>query len=68
VAATRVVLALDALAELDREVSMVVAQAESATATVDPVVVEGLRIGLAQLQRVRIHVVASGLVEGADGN
>ena len=62
-AATRVVLALDALADLDRELSMVVLQAESATASVDPVVVEGLRLGLAQVQsvqrRVRKQVVAS---------
>ena len=42
---------------------MVVLQAESASAAVDPVVVEGIRFGLAQLQkvqrRVRTHVVAS---------
>lgn len=55
-AASHVVLALDALAELDRELSTVVRQAQAVAGTLDPVVVEGLRFGLEQIHRAQRHV------------
>lgn len=52
-AATRVAFALDALADLDREISTAVANAELADVAEDPALVGALRVGLAQLQRVQ---------------
>ncbi len=62
-AAVQLVLALDILAQLDRELGAFVGDAHTVLATSDPLAVERLRAGLADLEatrlRVRDRVVAS---------
>lgn len=63
VAAAQLVLALDVLAQFDRELNTVVDDAVAVVETGAPAALDGLRIGVAQLQttrrRIRDRVVAS---------